>query len=113
MLSLSGGQRYYVYSAVCDMRCGFDSLSGIVRQVMKCDVMGGDVFVFFNKKRSHIKLLQWDQDGFALYTKRLESGRFESLQNNTTQITGEELLCILRGLSLKNMVRRKRYKHAS
>jgi len=59
------------------MRNGFDGLAGIVRNYLRKDPVSGDVFIFLNKTRTHIKLLYWDGDGFALFYKRLERGRYD------------------------------------
>ena len=75
------------------------------------------MFVFFNKRRDRIKILVWDQDGFALYYKRLEQGRFQlmspqSIMENPTQtvwISPAQLNMLLEGLDTSNIKRRKRY----
>lgn len=59
------------------MRKGFDGLSGLVREGLLKDPLSGDVFIFFNKRRTHVKLLLWERDGFSLYHKRLERGTYE------------------------------------
>ena len=41
------------------------------------DIMSGDVFIFFPKRKTHLKLLGWDGDGFVIYYKRLEEGTYE------------------------------------
>jgi transposase len=61
-----------MYSDPADMRKGFDSLSGIVKSRMALNVLNGAVFIFLNKRRTHIKLLLWEGDGFSIYYKRLE-----------------------------------------
>ena len=72
MLSLSVQQRYFVFGGITDMRKGFDSLAGLVRNHLDKTPISGDVFVFFNRTRTHVKLLCWEHDGFAIYYKRLE-----------------------------------------
>ncbi len=98
------------------MRKGFDSLSGIVAQQMQSNVFSRAIFIFFNKRHTQVKLLQWEGDGFALYHKRLERGTYEvpALNNNETamSISSEQLLFILQGVSLKHVRKRKRYQHA-
>jgi transposase len=93
------------------MRNGFDGLAGIVRNHLKKDPISGDVFIFLNKRRTHIKLLYWDGDGFALFYKRLERGRYTLTvhHESSKQVKREELLMLLEGLSFDEMKRKKRY----
>lgn len=112
MLGLSSNLRYFLCCQSIDLRNGFDGLAGIVRNHLKNDPLSGDVFIFLNKTRTHIKLLYWDGDGFALFYKRLERGRYASTLHNSPskQIKREELLMLLEGLSYRSMMRKKRYK---
>jgi transposase len=57
MLHLSASCKYYLYSGPADMRKGFDGLSGIVKSQMTMNTLNGAVFIFLNKRRTHIKLL--------------------------------------------------------
>jgi transposase len=109
MLSLSPFIRYFLYQQPCDMRCGFYSLAGLVRNTLKQDPLSGDVFIFIGKAGNQIRLLQWDKDGFALYVKRLERGTFERPASNNLQISSQELMLILQGIQLKSVQLRKRY----
>jgi transposase len=95
-----------------DIRNGFDGLAGIVRNHLKKDPISGDVFIFLNKNRTHIKLLYWDGDGFALFYKRLERGRYALSAHSgpSAQMKREELLMLLEGLSFLEMNRKKRFK---
>ena len=113
MLALNSSTRYLLYHRATDMRKGFSGLSGLVNNELNTPVMNGDVFIFLNKRRNQIKLLQWDRDGFAIYHKRLEAGTFE-LPASATQdiqgvITSGQLALILQGISLKQVFYRKRY----
>ncbi|MCC6601551.1 MAG: IS66 family insertion sequence element accessory protein TnpB, partial [Crocinitomicaceae bacterium] len=84
-------------------RKGFNTLCGLVRAQMKLNPMSGDMFIFFNRSRTHIKILLWDRDGFALYFKRLERGTFElpsSASNETALISAQTLALILHGIVL-------------
>jgi len=112
MLGLSANLRYFLCCSTIDMRNGFDGLAGIVRNHLKKDPISGDVFIFINKSRTHIKLLYWDGDGFALFYKRLERGRyaFTPLNGPSKQMKREELSMLLEGLSFQEMSRKKRYK---
>lgn len=94
------------------MRNGFDGLAGIVRNHLKNDPLSGDIFIFLNKTCTHIKILYWDGDGFALFYKRLERGRYTFTPHNepSRQIKREELLMLLEGLSFRSMNQKKRFK---
>jgi transposase len=94
------------------MRNGFDGLAGIVRNTLNNDPISGSVFVFLNKPRTHIKLLYWDGDGFALFYKRLERGKYPLTTHSdlSKEVKREELMMLLEGLSFEKMRRGKRYK---
>ena len=114
MLHLSASCTYYFYHDPTDMRKGFDSLSGMVRQYIQLNVLNGYVFIFMNKKRNQIKLLQWEGDGLALYYKRLEKGAYERpFANNdgSYTVSAQQLQLILQGIELKSIKMKKRYQH--
>ena len=113
MLGLSSNLRYFQCCSPTDMRNGFDGLAGIVRNYLQKDPVSGDVFIFLNKTHTHIKLLYWDGDGFALFYKRLEKGRYArctALNEPSKEMKREELLMLLEGLSYNKMHRKKRFK---
>ena len=112
MLGFSANLRYFLCCVPVDMRNGFDGLAGIVRNTLNNDPISGSVFVFLNKPRTHIKLLYWDGDGFALFYKRLERGKYPLTThcNPSKEVKREELLILLEGLSFEKMRRGKRYK---
>lgn len=109
MLSLSPSNRYFLYRHQADMRKGFDGLSGLVREGLSKDPLSGDVFIFFNKRRTHVKLLLWERDGFSLYHKRLERGTYELPSTASEELRSDELMLVLQGISLKSVRRRKRF----
>lgn len=91
------------------MRCGIYSLAGIVAHSLKQNPLSGDVFIFIGKRSDQIRLLQWDKDGYALYSKRLEKGTFERPLGGKIQLSVQELMLILEGIKLSSVERRKRY----
>lgn len=109
MLAFSSASRYFLYRQHADMRKGFDGLSGLVRQELQKDPLSGDIFIFFNKKRTQIKLLLWERDGFSLYHKRLERGTYELPASSSVELQSDELMLILQGISLKSVRRRQRF----
>ncbi len=95
------------------MRKGFDSLCGVIRNELGKDPLSGELFIFFCRARKRVKILLWDQDGFALYQKRLERGTFEMPDGSAVHqsITAEQLNFILAGVNLKKVTLRPRYQH--
>ena len=117
MLSFSTQQRYFIYPENCDMRKGFNGLGGLVNQFFDHPLMSGDIFIFLNRRRTHLKLLMWDATGFAIYYKRLEAGTFEMPTCNactntstTFEIQWSHLVLMLEGIEIKSIKKRKRYK---
>jgi transposase len=111
VINLSSQHRYYLYQGVTDMRKGFDSLSGLVRNEMAGNPMSGSVFIFLNSRRTHIKLLVWDTTGFVLYWKRLERGTFEipPAESAKSELAWRNLVLILEGINLSSVSYRKRF----
>ena len=113
MLNLTGQQRYFIYGSATDMRKGFNGLSGLVREHFNSSLLSGDVFIFVNKRRDRIKLLQWDHSGFVIYYKQLEKGTFERPQmtsNRSMELSRAQLVMLLDGIEIKQLKRRKRYR---
>jgi transposase len=109
MLSLPSSQRYYLYEQPTDMRCGIYSLAALVSNSLKQNPLSGDIFIFIGKRGNQIRLLQWDKDGYALYSKRLEKGTFERPPSGKLELNAQELRLILEGIRLASVQRRKRY----
>ena len=116
MLALSDSCRYFLYRLPADMRKSFYSLAAIVTQQMQGNPLSGDIFIFLSRKRNQIKLLRWERDGFALYSKRLEQGTFELPvleHEHSFVISHQQLLLILEGICLQQVRYRKRYQRQS
>jgi transposase len=84
------------------MRKSFDALSGLVRTGMGRNPLSGEVFLFLNKNRTHLKLLHWESGGLVLYYKRLEKGRFPLPHNpsETGPITWADLVLMIEGITV-------------
>lgn len=114
MLSVGRSQRCFFYSRNADMRKGFDGLCGLVSNEFLLNPMSGDIFIFLNHRRDRIKLLQFQGDGFAIFSKRLEKGTYEfpdvDSQKTNIEITSQQLLLIMEGIPLLSK-KRVRYEH--
>lgn len=111
----SNCRRLHLYRRGTDMRKGFDSLCGIIKNELDQQVLNGDGFVFINKPRTHIKVLVWEHGGFTIYYRRLEKGTFELPASDDDapgmQINFNQLHFILQGIALSTIRYRPRYQH--
>lgn len=114
MLSLPPSVRIFVATQPVDGRKGVDSLMAIVRDVFEHDPLSGHLFVFFSKRCDRVRIVYWDRNGFAMWTKRLEKGRFrpefsKDGRLTTSAIEAAELGLIVEGLDLREARRRPRW----
>ena len=118
MLSLSLPGRVFLCTLATDMRKSFDSLAGLVQEQLGQDPLSGDLFVFRSRRGDRLKLLYWEDGGFAIWYKRLEEGTFEFPRPDATRakagmhgivIRAAELAMLLDGIDLQSVKRRKRY----
>jgi transposase len=111
MLSLTG-YRLVLWNGATDMRMGINGLSGIICNEAKEDPFRGDtIYSFFNGRRTQVKLLVWEGDGFAIYHKRLSQGTFGcpayDPSTRTMVVEKKDLMIILEGVEIRY---RKRYR---
>jgi transposase len=114
---LSGFQQsIYIATAPVDMRKSFDGLSAIVKNGFQKNPLDGTFFVFINRTADRLKILYWDRDGYALWYKRLEAGRFRipvaltSHGDPVAQISAAQLAMLLEGIE-PVIVKRQKVSH--
>jgi transposase len=76
MIGLGSGVRVYLACGATDMRKGILGLAALAQEVLRRQPASGAVFAFRGRRGDRIKLLHWDGQGFCLYYKVLEKGRF-------------------------------------
>jgi transposase len=76
MIAPPGSVKVYLWRGATDLRRSYDALSAMVRTFLGEDPLSGHMFVFCNRRRTQVKVLYWDRDGFAVWQKRLERGTF-------------------------------------
>jgi len=76
MLTPDGVGRVYLAAGYTDMRKSIDGLAVVVSAVLELDPVSPHWFVFCGRRRDRLKILHWDHNGFWLYYRRLERGRF-------------------------------------
>ena len=113
MLSFSSSRRIFLARAATDMRRGTDTLASMVIGELGSDPRSGDCFVFIGRDRRRLKVLVWDDGGYWLCAKRLDSGTFAlpSVEDaSTTHITlsPARMHLLLAGIDVKSARYRKR-----
>lgn len=76
MIAVTPQMRVLVALVPADFRSGIDGLARLCRSELRVDPMRGALFVFRNRRKTAIKILAYDGQGFWLCHKRLSSGRF-------------------------------------
>lgn len=111
MLSVPSSARVFVCTRPTDMRKSFDGLSGLVAETFPVDLLSGHLFVFFNRRRDHVKILAWDRDGLSLWYHRLERGTYEAVSgaDGSLEIDSRKLSLLLSGIELSSVRQRKRF----
>lgn len=69
MLTISGLKRFYYIPCVTDMRCGYNRLLQIVRQMTHHDPYNGDVFIFMSKDRRKLKMVHFENGAYYIHEK--------------------------------------------
>ena len=92
MIGLARGVSVYAYAEPVDMRKSFNTLSALVEQNMKREVLTGDLYLFVSKNRKRAKVLYFDGTGICLYAKRLEQGKFAALWKRSRHLNFEMTL---------------------
>jgi transposase len=105
MIHLPSHTKVYLALGVTDMRKDIDSLSILVESTLDFDPFCGHLFVFCNRRRTIIKILYWDKNGFCLWEKRLEEHRFKwpETEQEVMEINARELSFLLEGLDFKTL----------
>jgi transposase len=108
----------YLCTRPADLRRSFDGLAQLVREFLGADPLSGQLFVFRNQRGDRLKLLYWDGDGYAIWYKRLEEGRFAipaadasrpTVGAHGVSLRPAELAMLLDGLDLSHLKRSRRY----
>lgn len=104
MLTQNRIERVYLALGAIDLRKSIDGLALIAQESFQLDPFSRNLFVFCNRKRDKVKILEWDHNGFWLHYKRLEKGTFKwpiGEKGSAESITERELRWLLDGLSIK------------
>lgn len=104
MITDTSQLKVYLAPGSTDMRKSIDGLALLVSEVLELNPLSESLFVFCNRGRDKLKILHWQTNGFWLYYRRLEKGRFNwprsDSPDQTIVITRRQLAWLLDGLSI-------------
>ncbi len=103
MLSLESVGRVHLAPGATDLRKSIDGLAALVSAVFELDPFSDRWFVFCNRGRDKLKILRWESNGFWLYYRRLERGRFRwpAEGGQVLTISRRQLRWLLDGLAIE------------
>ena len=85
------------------MRKTYNGLSALVKNHLDDNPLNGQLYVFVNRRRTQMKILFFDRNGYAIWSKRLEQGQFvfDPCSAKKRTLTFAQLQCLLEGIELK------------
>ena len=98
-----GGKNIRVYLCIgsTDMRKGIMGLSSIAKTIVPGNaIKDGILFVFRGRRSDRLKILYWDGQGYCLYYKILEQGKFQWMNSagESASITVAQLSMLIEGI---------------
>jgi transposase len=98
----SPGLKVYLGLGETDMRKSIDGLCILVSKQLKQDPLSGHMFIFCNRRRTIMKILYWDTNGFCLWQKRLEKDifRWPKKADEVKEISSRQLQWLIEGLEI-------------
>ena len=111
MFTPESDRRIWLYTQPTDMRKSYDGLSALVASALNEDPARGDLFVFVNRRQTHLKILYFDQFGYCLWCKRLERGQYHGVLSGPGKrsLNWTELRLIVEGLEVKKVRQYRRH----
>ncbi len=107
-----GNEKIYFYTQPINMLRSFEGLCTLAQQAFPGEELTGAKFIFLNRQRDKLKLIYWDGDGFVIFYKRLEKGKFIVSKEGKTELTRREFLMLFEGVKPQYLNRRFSLKKA-
>jgi transposase len=98
--------KVYLWRAIADMRKQDIGLSVMVQEQMKLDPFERALFVFVNRRRDLMKIIYWDESGFAMWVKRLDQEKFfwpRKMPEDVIALTPDQMEWLLNGYNVWEM----------
>lgn len=98
---ISRAEHIYIACGYTDMRKSIDGLVAIVEQSFHLDPFSNSLFLFCGRRRDRMKALFWENNGFVLLYKRLESASFQwpKTQSQVKELSAQQFRWLMEGLT--------------
>ena len=95
--------KIYIVCGYTDMRKSIDGLMAIIQHTFDMDPFANALYLFCGKRRDRIKALHHMKDGFILYYKRLDQGKYQwpRKESEVRPLTRQEFRWLMEGLSIE------------
>ena len=99
--NFSRAEHIYIACGYTDMRKSIDGLVAIVEQSFHLDPFSNSLFLFCGRRRDRMKALFWENNGFVLLYKRLESASFQwpKTQSQVKELSAQQFRWLMEGLT--------------
>lgn len=93
----------YIACGYTDMRKSINGLATLVQEHFHKDPFESALFLFCGRKADRIKALMWEDTGFVLLYKRLESGKFQwpRTEDELKPISWQQFRWLMEGLRVE------------
>lgn len=99
------GKKIWLYRQAIDFRCSIDGLVHLISTRLK-QAPQDAIYLFYNRNKDKVKSLSWHRNGYLMFYKRLEKGRFifqHHIREGSIEVSVEELGWLLAGLEWQKM----------
>ncbi len=106
MKSVHGFDAVFLHKKPIDGRKQINGLAIMVQTSMDLDPFSNAIFVFITRRRDTIKLLYWNQSGFALWVYRLEKEKFRwpnRMEDEVIELSSQQLSWLIEGYDIMRM----------
>lgn len=102
MIDLSNTEGIYLFSGPTDLRKSIDGLLILIQESFSLSGMRNKIFMFSNKHKNRLKIIEIDIDGVWLYQKRLTKDKFRwpKVEYGELSLSKDELNYLLMGMDI-------------
>lgn len=111
MFAIGAATQIFLATGATDLRKGCNGLFALVRTRWDRDALGGDLYLFCNRRRDALKIFFWSEGAMWVCAARLEQGtyRWPTAGESAVTMTASELHLLLSGIDLAGSRRRARW----